>query len=530
VIETLIHGGRVIDGTGSSSFFGAVAIESGRLAIIRGNVNSVEAQTRIDATGHVVAPGFIDVHSHSGLMLLQNRHHEIKVRQGVTTELIGVDGNSYAPFRESEDLHQFVRMNAGLDGRPPIDYAWNTVAEYLSAFDRKVAINVAFLIGNSAVRICAVGWSDQQATGPQLADMQALLREGLNEGAFGLSSGLDYPPGSYASTDELVTLSQTVADLGGIYHTHVRYQLGDRFLDPFREAIEIGDRSGVPIHLTHLYRRSNAPGGSAEILDLVEAARARGLDTTFDTYPYEWNSTRLLILMPAWVQEGGPDAILERLADPALAPRIRSGLDQRGEQYGNQTWNHLRVGYFSKPENKEYEGRTIAEIAKLRQQTPADAICELLLSEDLRLNEVAASPDPWSLQKFVVHPLSMVGSDSIFIGDRPSPRTYGTFPRILGDLVRDERLMSLPEAVRKMTSYPAQRLGLPDRGLLRDGMAADVVVFDPVLVGSLATYDDPCRYPVGIRDVFVNGQPVLMAGEMTDALPGRSLRRRGSSS
>jgi N-acyl-D-amino-acid deacylase len=520
----------VVDGSGSPSFFGAIAIERGRVWIIRGNVDTVDAHTRINAAEHVVAPGFIDVHSHSGLMLQQNPHHEIKVRQGVTTELIGVDGNSYAPFRNSGDLHQFVRMNAGLDGHPPIDYTWNTVAEYLSVFHRKAAVNVAFLIGNSALRICAVGWDDDRATNAQLADMQALLREGLAEGAFGLSTGLDYPPGSYATTDELVALSQTVADLGGIYHTHVRYQLGDRFLDPFREAIEIGERSGVPIHLTHLYRRSNAPGGAAEMLDLVESARARGLDTTFDAYPYEWNSTRLLILLPAWVQEGGPDAILERLRDPVLASRIRRGLDERGEQYGAQTWNHLRVGYFSKPENNEYEGKTIAEIAKLRQQTPSDAICELLLSEDLRLNEVAASPDPWSLQKFVIHPLSMVGSDSIFIGDRPSPRTYGTFPRILGDLVRDERLMSLPEAIRKMTSYPAQRLGLPDRGLLRDGMAADVVVFDPALVRSLATYDDPRRYPVGIRDVFVNGEPVLLGGEITGALPGLSLKRQGSSS
>ena len=525
-MDLIIEGGQVLDGTGSDSFPGSVGVTDGTIVLLRGDTSHVTAASRIDATGHVVAPGFIDMHSHSGLMILQNPHNEPKVRQGVTTEVVGVNGNSYAPFRNPADLSMFVRMNAGLDGSPGIDYNWKTVTEYLSRFDGAVANNVALLIGNSALRICAIGWDNVTATAGQLADMRALLREALTAGAFGLSTGLDYPPGSFASTDELVSLCDTVEKTGGIYHTHVRYQLGDRYLDPFREATDIGERSGVAVHLTHLYRRATAPGGSARILDLVEAAQSSGLDITFDTYPYEWNSTRALILLPMWLQEGGPDAILERLTDPSQADRVRQDINSRAEQYGGaRVWARLRLGYFAKPEHKAYEGLTIAEIARLRNEPEAETLRGLLVAEDLRLNEVGASPDPWSLPRFIGHRLSMVGSDSILIGTRPSPRTYGTFPRILGELVREERLFSLPEAIRKMTSYPARRLGLIDRGMVLDGMAADLVIFDPDLVRTRATYDDPCRYPEGIRDVIVNGKAVVRDGALTGELPGMALRR-----
>jgi N-acyl-D-amino-acid deacylase len=529
VIDVLIHGATVIDGSGSVGYRAAVGIADDRLTIIRGNVEDVEVRRSIDATGMVVAPGFIDMHSHSGLVIFEEPTHEAKLRQGVTTELIGVDGISYAPFTDRADLEDLVVLNAGLDGRPDVRYDWDTVASYLSRFDRRVSPNIAFVIGNSALRICTVGWEAAPADADAVKNMRALLREGMEEGAYGLSTGLDYPPGSHATTDELAELSAEAAALGGIYHTHVRYQLGDQFLDPFREAVEIGRRSGCPVHITHLYRRVTAPGGATRLLDLVEDAVAEGLDVTFDAYPYPWNSTRLLILLPLWIQEGRPVEVKERLADPALRDRLRRDVEERGRRYGGRhLWGSIRLGYFSRPENAGYEGKTLLDVMQDRDQHPADAMCELLLSEDLRVNQVASSPDPATLPLFVRHPLGMVGTDSVFLGQYPSPRTYGSFPRILGDLVREERLLSLPEAIRKMTSFAAQRLGLPDRGLLRDGFKADVVVFDADAVRSNATYHDPRQYPDGIPYVLVNGEVVIDGGRHTGATPGRALRyRRG---
>ena len=524
--DLLIHGGTIVDGTGSPGYHAAVAIEGDRLRIVRGDVADMSAARRIDAAGLIVAPGFIDMHSHSGLMILAEPRHEPKVRQGVTTEVVGVDGNSYAPFERSPDLEAFVELNGGLDGRPPIDYDWDTVASYLSRFDGRVAVNVAYLVGNSALRICAMGWDDVPATERHLERMCALLREGMEEGAFGVSSGLDYPPGSFATTDELAGLTRQAAALGGIYHTHVRYTLGDRFLDPFREAIEIGRRGEGPVHITHFYHRETFPGPPERMLALVEDARDDGLDVTYDSYPYEWASTRLLIMLPPWVQAGGPAPLHERLVDRGIRDRLRDEVAGRAVSYaGRDPWADLRLGYFGTGPNARWEGRTLSEYMAGTGLDVVDAICELLLSEDLRVSQV--TPGPWSetLPAFVRHPLGMVGTDSTFLGEKPSPRTYGSFPRILGQFVRDERLLSLPEAVRKMTSYPAQRLGIPDRGLLRDGMKADVVVFNPLTVRAVATYDDPRRFPVGIPYVIVNGQLVVDGGEHTGAVPGRALRR-----
>ena len=309
--DLLIEAGTVVDGTGAAGFRAAVGVRGDALTVLRGDVADVAAARRIDASGHVVAPGFIDVHSHSGLMILAEPRHEPKVRQGVTTEVIGVDGNSYAPFPSRDELLAFARLNAGLDGLPAIDLDWATADSYLRRFDRRVSVNMAFLVGNSALRIDALGWDDVPAYQPALDRMRGLLRESMEAGAFGLSSGLDYPPGAFATTAELATLTNEAARLGGIYHTHVRYALGDGFLDPFREAIEIGRTGNGPVHITHFYRRATAPGTTDQMIGLVEDARAEGLDVTWDTYPYEWASTRLLIMLPPWVQAGGPGPTLE---------------------------------------------------------------------------------------------------------------------------------------------------------------------------------------------------------------------------
>jgi N-acyl-D-amino-acid deacylase len=527
-VDLLIVGGTIVDGTGAPGRPGTVAVTDGRLRLLQASATQgvVAAGRTIDATGKVVAPGFIDLHSHSGLTILADPLHEPKVRQGVTTEVIGVDGNSYAPFRDPAALHDFAVLNGGLDGRPEIVFDWDTVASYLRRFDDRVSVNIAFLIGNSALRIDALGWEDVPADDAAVARMRSLLREGMEEGAFGISSGLDYPPGSYASTAELAQLSNEAGRHGGFYHTHVRYALGDRFLDPFREAIEIGRHGEAPAHITHFYHRRTFPGSPEQMLDLIDDARADGLDVTFDAYPYEWASTRLLILIPAWVQAGGPAPTKERLADGRVRDRIRRELAERGVLFaGAGGLRDVRLGYFSRPENLEWEGRTLGEYVDAVAIDPVEALCDLLVAEDLRLNEVTPGPHIDGLRRFLPHPAAMVGTDSTFIGEKPSPRTYGSFPRILGQFVRDEQLLSLEEAVRRMTGAPAARLGLRDRGVLADGAIADVVVFDPVTVRSLATYEEPRRYPLGIEHVIVAGVPVVDGGRHTGATPGRALRR-----
>ena len=275
MLELLIGNGLIIDGTGSPGYYGGVGVEGDVVRVLRGDLSSVEAARTIDATGHVVCPGFIDMHAHSGLVLLSEPRHEPKVRQGITTELIGVDGNSYAPFRSREAFRRFVELNSGLDGNPSLPGNWSTVESYLNMFDRRAAVNIAYIVGNSPVRIGAIGWEDTPATASDIANMKAMVREAMEEGAFGLSTGLDYPPGSFADTDELVELSNQVAALGGIYHTHVRYRMGDQFLDPFKEAIEIGRRSGVPVHITHFYQRVPSRGGARRLIQLP-AARGPG--------------------------------------------------------------------------------------------------------------------------------------------------------------------------------------------------------------------------------------------------------------
>jgi N-acyl-D-amino-acid deacylase len=528
-MELRIVGGTIVDGTGAPRFPADVLVRDGRIEVARPGTDVATAGPRartIDATGLIVAPGFIDLHSHSGLWILHEPLHEPKVRQGVTTEIVGVDGLSYAPFPNRDDLEALVVMNAGLDGRPPLVTDWSSVADYLARFDGRVALNVGLMVGNTALRIAALGWDDVPADERAIADQRALLREAMEEGAFGVSSGLDYPPGAYATTDELAELANEAARLGGFYHTHVRYTLGDRFKDPFREAIEIGRRGEAPAHITHFYHRVTFPGGPEELLELVDEARAAGQDVTFDTYPSEWASTRLLIMIPIWVQEGGPARTKERLADRSVRDRIRDELTARGVLFaGAGGLADVRLGALTNPEHLAYEGRSLGEYVADSGVDPVDAICELLLAEDLRTNQVTPGPHGPTLPHFVRHRAGMVGTDSVFIGARPSPRTYGSFPRILGQFVRDEAMLSLEEAVRKMTSAPAARLGLGDRGVIRDGAVADLVVFDPARVRSTATYDEPRSFPEGIPYVIVAGEVVVDEGRHTGATPGRALRR-----
>ncbi len=530
-VDLLITGGSIVDGTGAPARPGSVGVVEGRLRVLdetaaQGASNPpIRAARTIDATGKVVAPGFIDLHSHGGLVILEDGRHEPKVRQGVTTEVVGVDGNGFAPFLRREDLEAFVHLDSGLDGRPSIDYDWTSVDSYLARYDGTVSLNVATLIGNSPLRIATVGWDAVPADERALDRMRGLIRDGMAEGAFGLSTGLDYPPGSYATTDELVALTEEAGRSGGFYHSHVRYPLGDRYLDPFREAIEIGRRAGAPAHITHFYHRETHPGGPEPMLALVDDARAQGLDVTFDSYPSEWAATRLLIQLPPWIQAGGPGPLKERLADRATRDRLREEFRARGAAYASPAgWADVRLAAFRRPENLRWESKSIADVMNETGHDALDVICDLLLSEDLGVGQVTSGPWSETLPLFVKHPVGMVGTDSTFLGDKPSPRTYGSFPRILGQFVRDEALLSVEQAIRKMTSAPAARLGLRDRGVIRDDAVADLVVFDPAAVRSTATYDEPRSYPLGIEQVIVAGTLVVAGGVHTGATPGRALR------
>ena len=520
MLDLVVENGMVIDGTGSPGFYGAVGVDGEVVRILRGDVSSVEAKKRIDAVGKIVCPGFIDMHAHSGLVMLDQPLHEPKVRQGVTTELIGIDGNSYAPFRTHKDFLRFVELNSGLDGDPPLPGRWSTVAEYLSMFDNKVSVNVAYIIGNSPLRIATMGWEDSPVSGADLENMKAVLREGMEEGAYGMSTGLDYPPGSYATTQELIELSKEAARLGGIYHTHVRNTLGDKYLDPLIEAIDIGRYSGIPSHITHLSQQKRHPGGAEPILELVEKSRDEGLDVTFDMFPSLYGSTRLTILFPQWTMDGGPERQKEVLRSPEGRERLKKEMAP-----GAVSYDEMWLTYFKRPHNHKFEGKSIAEAASMMGKDAIDAMCDLLLDEDLQVCYVMAGTNGMTLPKFINHPLSMIGSDGVLLGDYPSPRTYGTFPTVLGEFVREEKGMSLPDAVRKMTSFPAQRLGIPDRGLLRNGFKADIVIFDAETVGSPATRTRPKVFPIGISHVIVNGKVVVEEGRHTGTLAGRALRR-----
>jgi N-acyl-D-amino-acid deacylase len=522
MLDLLIRGGLVIDGSGNPGFHGAVGVEGETLRIFRGDSSAVEARRYIDAGGHVVCPGFIDMHSHGGLTILKEPRHEPKVRQGITTELVGIDGNSVAPFKTQDDLLRFIELDSGLNDTAPAGASWSSVADYLSHYDDRVAVNIAYILGNSPVRIWSVGWNDRPATGEELEDMKAVVREAMEEGAFGLSTGLDYPPGSFADTNELIELSKVVAGMGGFYHTHTRASLRKLGrLAPWHEALEIGRGSGSPVHLTHYRQNSQGDGSHLDYIGLVEDARAQGMDVTFDCYPYIYSSTRSIIAVPVWAQDGGPGRLKEVLRSPSERARLKEDMQAgAGRRSPGQGW----LTNFRRPQNRQYEGHSLGQIAGMRGQDELDAFFDLLLEEDLGLCTVREGVNAQTLPAFVSHPYGMVGSDAILLGEYPSPRTYGCFPVILAEFVRAEKHLRLPEAVRKMTSFPAQRLGLKSRGLLRDGMAADIVVFNPDTVKAPATRANPKQFPLGIPYVIVNGRPVIDNGKHTGATPGRALR------
>ena len=396
--DLLIENGLIIDGSGSPGYHASVSVRDERIAIHRGETPELDAARVIDATGKVVCPGFVDLHSHAGLTILGEPHHDPKVRQGVTTELIGIDGISHSPFKSHEELRRYIWLDSGLNGYPPQPADWLSVADHLDRYDNTVAINIAYILGNSSVRIWGVGWGAEPATDAQLADMRAVVREAMEEGAWGLSTGLDYPPGAYASTGELAALARESARMGGFYHTHTRASLRAKgLLAPWEEALEIGRRGESAVHLTHYRQGAQGVGSHLDYLGLVEDARDEGMDVTFDCYTYPYSGTTVTIGLPHWAKDGGPERLLAALNDSDDRERMK-------REISTERLHNNWLTNFTQPQNKIYDGRSIEEIAEMREQEPADALFDLLAEENLGISTVGLGTNEQTLPAFVSHP------------------------------------------------------------------------------------------------------------------------------
>jgi N-acyl-D-amino-acid deacylase len=529
MFDLLIRGGRVIDGAGNPWFRADVGVAGGRVAAV-GRLADEPAARVIDADGLYVCPGFVDMHTHSDLQLLANPSHEAKVHQGVTLEVLGQDGLSYAPVTDAV-LEQLRGQLAGWNDDPPdFDWSWRTVGEYLERLDRGIAVNAAYLVPHGTVRMCAMGLEDRPPTDHELSEMKRLLAEGLEQGAVGLSSGLTYTPGMYADDEELVALCEVLREHGGFYCPHHR-NYGLHALEAYADCIEIARRARVPLHFAHAHLGYEVNRGRApELLAMVDGARAEGIEVTLDTYPYLAGATYLHAFLPSWVHEGGSAATLERLRSADLRERLRVEMEEEGSDGFHDIpvdWAIVVISSARRPANTRWIGRSIAEAAAEAGKRPIDFCCELLVEEELGVACIAHIGNEENVRTVMTHPAHTAGSDGILVGARPHPRAYGTFARYFAVYVRELGLVTWEAMVRKMTSLPAQTLGLSDRGLLRPGMAADVVLLDPDTVRDTASYEEPRRLPEGIPFVIVNGRLVVDGGARTDELPGRALRRAG---
>jgi N-acyl-D-amino-acid deacylase len=517
-LDIVIEGGRLVDGTGTPWRRADVGIVEGRVAAI-GRLQDAAARCRIAAAGRVVCPGFIDIHAHADLTLPANKGQIERLRQGITTEVLGQDGLSYAPA-SPEHLPEWRRYLMGMNGDGAgLDWAWSSVAEYLERLEGKAA-NAVYLVPHGAVRVETMGWADRPATAAEMRRMAALVTAGLEQGALGLSTGLSYVPCAHATTEELIALCRPVAEAGGILAIHLR-SYGSAMLDALDEAISVGRATGVAVQVSHL--RVSDPvnwGKSPQIAACLDAARAEGVDITFDIYPYQAGCACLFSLIPLWAQAGGPDAILARLADDQDRARMSEEMCSWGADWGAFSLSNAPPTPWG-----DWEGLSLPEAAQGSGRDVETFIMDLLLETQLNATMVGHGGNQEDNEYLARHPAGMVCSDGVLVGDHPHPRSYGTFPRVLAHHVRERRILTLEEAVGKMTAAPAARLNLTDRGVLRIGAAADVVIFDPDRVADRGTYEDGRRPPEGIEWVLVNGQPAIAQGQPTGALAGQVLRR-----
>jgi N-acyl-D-aspartate/D-glutamate deacylase len=529
--DSIIKDGLVVDGTGNPWFRANVGIKDGKIANV-GVLSSAKSKEVLDAKGLIVAPGFIDMHAHSELTLLINPRAESKIRQGITTEVVGNCGSSIAPLNDV--LREEMGKTTPILEDAKLRLEWSTMDEYLKRLEGKgVAQNVVTLVGNGNLRVLAMGFEARVPKRDELAEMKRALAQALEEGAFGLSSGLIYTPSCYANTRELVELCKVVVRYGGIYASHIRGE-GEGLIDAVKEAIEIGGKSGVPVEISHHKAAGRANWGKVKrTLKLIDEARSRGVDVTCDVYPYLAGSTGLDAVLPPHYWEGGVDRLVERLKDPETRRRLRREMMKGGRGWSSMLkasgWGAIMISYCHG--RRKYEGKAISELARLNGSNPFDFVFDLLIEEKASVGIVNFMMREKDLRAVLKHPASMIGSDSsaaapygVLGKGKPHPRTYGTFPRVLGEYARRRNLLTLEEAVRKMTSLPAQKLKLRDRGLIREGFWADITVFDRGAVMDKATYSMPHRYPVGIEYVIVNGKMVIDHGKHTGALPGQALR------
>jgi dihydroorotase/N-acyl-D-amino-acid deacylase len=531
--DLIIRNGHIVDGTGSPWYSGDIAIRNGRIARI-GSLESTPARRVIDAHGLTVAPGFIDMLGQSELSILVNPHVPSKIFQGITTEITG-EGNSIAPLN--------ARILA--TDRPGYEHYkitpdWTNFAEYLGRLEKQgIGINLASYIGATQVRRMVIGEENRAPTPAELDRMQALVREGMRQGAVGLSTALQYAPAPYASTGELIALAREAAKAGGIYATHMRSE-GDAIDQSLDEVFRIGREAQIPVEIWHL-KAAGKPnwGRMPEIVSRIERARASGIDIEADTYAYPaWFNT-FSAFVPPWVHEGGDEKMVARLKDPAARARIRREMETSTAGWDNE-WLEIpgpEAILVSVVENRELlplQGKTIAQIAQAQHKDPIDTIFDLLI-QDPGMSVAVFAMSEQDIAYALKQPWVSVDNDSqgaapdgLLGQEHPHPRAYGTFPRILRKYVREEKLLTLEDAIRKFSALPAQRMRLTDRGVLKQGMWADVVIFDPAAIHDAATFENPNQLSVGMEYVLVNGVPIIEQGRMTNALPGKVLRGPGA--
>lgn len=530
MFDLILSGGTVVDGSGGVARTADVALEGERVTAI-GDLSAAEGE-RIDCTGLVVAPGFIDMHSHTDFTILDVPDASSKVRQGITTEVVGNCGFSPFPIVQ-ERRSEFGTFAAFLN--PGMRLDWSSAGEFFERVEANgTAVNLAALVGHGSVRLAVLGMDPRPPSTEEIEAMRAHVRRALQEGAWGYSTGLIYAPCSYATTNEVVTVAAAAEAFGGVYFTHMRDE-GDHLLEAIDEALEIGRSAGLPVQLSH-FKSAGARnwGRAGAALEKVEAARAAGLDVMLDQYPYLAGSTTLTALLPPTCLEGGIPLLLCNLADAAFRASARTGIEHGVEGWwnpvANSGWDSVVIA--GAAHTPEYEGQSLVEIGRRLGGDGFDALCQLLLANQGAATIVLFMMSEDDLQTGLRHPLVMIGSDGWAIspesglgGSRPHPRCYGCYPRILGTYVRERGVLPLETAVHKMSGMPARRLGLRDRGEVREGAMADLVVFDPATVAERSTYADPHQYPQGIPHVLVGGRPVVHNGEPTGARPGKVLRR-----
>lgn len=527
MLDLILKNGRVVDGTGNPWLFGDVGIKDGVIAVV-GKLD-IEANRVIDVHGQVISPGFIDGHCHSDLMILDHPYSEIKMQQGVTTEVVGNCGLAPAPFVKSQAEHLQSYVQPVL-GKTKWQWPWETVEQYMETVARSnPSENIATYVAHGALRISVMGFANRPATSDELAQMKQLLEEGMKAGAIGLSIGLLYAPGSYTSREEIAELCSVLPKYNGLFSTHIRGE-GNNLLPSVKEVIWIAEKAGVSLHVSHLKAAGKRNWGQViHALELIEDARSRGMDVTVDVYPYNAGSTTLTTVLPPWALEGGIESALERFRDPSIRARIREELGEEQQDWDNLVcstgWESVIISAVHTEANLGLEGKHIAEISETRGQHPVDCMLDLLLEEEGRISIVFFHMSDDDVKQVIGYEKSLIASDSLTCETgKPHPRLYGSFPRLFAKYVREQKVLSLEQAVRKVTSFPVQRFKLGKRGLLVPGYIADVTVFDPNTIQDLASFEEPRQYPEGISHVLVRGQVSLSHKQHTHAREGTLIR------